>query len=1071
MAVTVASDDYLPNVAVLARSFRSVHPEIPLYVFRLQRDAPWMLDGVAVEVDARETGLFDDPYLRLKLDRSEFAMAAKPSVLQWTAAHLAPRRILFLDADLCFFAPARELIARLDEHDWVVSPHVLTPYPHARRTWVRPDLTDIAGAGLINSGLFGLRVNAATGEFTEQWRDLCQGFGAFDPDRGHREEQKSFNWVLSFSQSVHVLRDPATNVAYWNLHERSLRGRRPDAFTVNGEPLVCFHFSGFDPHRPFQVSRHDRRHSYLDHPALASLLREYSSRVLSEEDRLGGADQESVAAWTTFPSGLEIDRRMRMLYKRHEATIANGLDPWTEEGEHYYASAMLRPQPGSGSLLPVLIRQLVDEQPSVRSAHPDCDVHPEPVLAWFAGEAERLGYGELLDRHRPTLPTVDHLLHFGEQVPRSALRGLDQPLGADRSKLLRRLEGTGDRAELARRLRTLDDEIWAETTMAGIRRLVRRRGIRSAYPEPLGDDHPRLVRWLRVYGAVEGLPADAAEVFERCRPSRTLARILSAMNRFRHLGEIAPLGLVGIGSETLIQHLLWCMDTHPEYDLDDLHCLRWIVAEAPWLGVPATLELHVNARRLDPPMREVEEAFLGPVLGRDPRFREAHRAHRRRHPWRDRLARSTSPRRALEGESALLRDRNDRNEPTGVHVFGFLRSPIGIGTMGRGVVEALRTRSIPCRGQALPNVIMDEDLDLEHLEVDFEPNWKTNVFVYFPHRRERMLNLLPESLVADRRNIAYLAWEQQEAHPEWAELFADFDDIWALSRFAGKSLSAAMKRPVHHVPCVLDRRGWPPPTAKSEVGFPRQRRVFLFNFDPNSSIERKNPFGLVEAFRRAFHPRDEVTLWIRAAHGHRREVADGLRRLAASIDATGLDIRLDLRRLDRVDLLRMVSACDAYVSLHHAEGFGYTCAEAMAYGRPTIASGYSGNLDFMDEENSYLVDCEVGEVEIPEGPFVRGSLWGMPDLDHAAHQLRSVYRHPREAARRGRRAALEVKNDLAPETVGRRIQALLEGRGQEERDTAGTSAISRGPATIAAGRSGPATVGRSGSAEASEFAN
>src|SRR5262249_14828130 len=86
-----------------------------------------------------------------------------------------------------------------------------------------------------------------------------------------------------------------------------------------------------------------------------------------------------------------------------------------------------------------------------------------------------------------------------------------------------------------------------------------------------------------------------------------------------------------------------------------------------------------------------------------------------------------------------------------------------------------------------------------------------------------------------------------------------------------------------------------------------------------------------------------------------------------------------------------------YVSLHRSEGLGLTMAEAMAVGKPVIATGYSGNLTFMDDANSYLV--RYGMTETPAGcePYPPGFEWADPDVDHAPELMRRVTERPEEA--------------------------------------------------------------------------
>ena len=126
-------------------------------------------------------------------------------------------------------------------------------------------------------------------------------------------------------------------------------------------------------------------------------------------------------------------------------------------------------------------------------------------------------------------------------------------------------------------------------------------------------------------------------------------------------------------------------------------------------------------------------------------------------------------------------------------------------------------------------------------------------------------------------------------------------------------------------------------------------------------------------------------------------------------------------------------AADCYVSLHRAEGFGYTLAEAMWLAKPVIATGYSGTLDYMTAENSYLVDYTLVPIGPGHEPYPADGEWAEPDVEDAARHMRHVFDHPDEAALRGERAACDIRASHAPEVAGRvmaqRLELLLESAG------------------------------------------
>ena len=160
------------------------------------------------------------------------------------------------------------------------------------------------------------------------------------------------------------------------------------------------------------------------------------------------------------------------------------------------------------------------------------------------------------------------------------------------------------------------------------------------------------------------------------------------------------------------------------------------------------------------------------------------------------------------------------------------------------------------------------------------------------------------------------------------------------------------------------------------------------------------------------------------------------------------DIVLIEDYLTEDDLSSLMGEATAYVSLHRSEGFGLTMAEAMARSRPVIATGYSGNLDFMNETNSCLVPYTLVPVPEGSGPYPNTTHWAEPSVEAAAATMRWVIDHPDEASRLGERARRSIlsTNSLARTVgfVGERIAGLLDGLVQTE-SGAGASRLPRAP--------------------------
>ena len=258
----------------------------------------------------------------------------------------------------------------------------------------------------------------------------------------------------------------------------------------------------------------------------------------------------------------------------------------------------------------------------------------------------------------------------------------------------------------------------------------------------------------------------------------------------------------------------------------------------------------------------------------------------------------------------------------------------------------------------------------------------------------------PQRLVGPR--YAYWAWELPKAPPLWLKDAALVDEVWAPSRYVARALTGA-RAPVRVVPHPLFLEDY------AQVR-PRPREAAfeaLTLFDFNSSAARKNPLGALEAFARAFGHEAGARLTVKTQNGARHPQA--LAELQAAAAAVGPRVRLIDETWDYEAVKALIAGADVLISLHRAEGFGLTPAEALALGTPVLATEGSGPADFLDDTVALLVPGRAVPVEDAQGIY-RGQTWREPDLEAAALALRALRDQPalRETlARAGRRRAAE----------------------------------------------------------------
>ena len=281
---------------------------------------------------------------------------------------------------------------------------------------------------------------------------------------------------------------------------------------------------------------------------------------------------------------------------------------------------------------------------------------------------------------------------------------------------------------------------------------------------------------------------------------------------------------------------------------------------------------------------------------------------------------------------------------------------------------------------------------------------------------------LGDEYFGGKYNIGYWAWELNECPDAWLPTMGMVDEIWAMSRFVQESFAAKSRLPVIHMPqCIALPKFERMPRAK--WGLPEGVFVFLTLFDSHSLFSRKNPFDAVRSFKLAFPSDPDVRLVLKTMKADIKSAPWA--RLTGLI---GDDTRIIVmnHRMDRLEVLAMIDACDCLVSLHRAEGFGLVMAEAMYLGKPVVATNYSGNTDFTHADNACLVDYEL--VPVKKGEFVfyqEGQTWAQPDVNHAAWHMRKLVTDAAYRGDLGAKAHAYIQGNHSPEVIGKRYADRL----------------------------------------------
>ena len=313
-----------------------------------------------------------------------------------------------------------------------------------------------------------------------------------------------------------------------------------------------------------------------------------------------------------------------------------------------------------------------------------------------------------------------------------------------------------------------------------------------------------------------------------------------------------------------------------------------------------------------------------------------------------------------------------------VVVSGFFNETLGIGRAGDLTVDALKQAGYTVATEDLRP--FDRGL-LTQLPAPFPFAKDANVWLIHANAPEAQIALFSHDYNSwkDLYRIGYWAWESDLAPTSWVPVARWFHEIWVPSHFVADALGragvpATKLRVVPHAVPV-------PPQMLTR--FERGRVRVLTLFDPRSGFDRKNPQGAIDAWMAAFHqPNSNAELIVKSLAG-----SEGHPLYQALVDHAGgrSDIVFITETLNDGAQAILLDSCDILLSLHRGEGYGLPLAEAMARGLAVIATGWSGNLDFMSDKNSILIPSRRVPASIMyNGP---GAQWAQPDVKAAARAL------------------------------------------------------------------------------------
>ena len=375
--------------------------------------------------------------------------------------------------------------------------------------------------------------------------------------------------------------------------------------------------------------------------------------------------------------------------------------------------------------------------------------------------------------------------------------------------------------------------------------------------------------------------------------------------------------------------------------------------------------------------------------------------------------------------TALLAPRPTRRKgprAPGLIIAGEFSLPTGLGQAARLLRDGARRRGLPVWTIDVSRVVPGGNGQAPAPEVrlgDYPPGVPLVLQVNPPTLPWTLLHL-PRALLKGRHVIGSWVWELERAPAGWRSAAPFVHEVWAPSRFVAGALADCVRGPVKHVPYpVADIETSPAAIDRDGFGLPRDRSIVFAAIGLHSSPARKNPDGVVRAFKAAAAGRDDMQLLLKVS-GQNAFPAD----MAALQAAVAGDpaIRIEDRAMSDADMQALLRCSDMVLSMHRSEGFGLVPAEAMRAGIPVVATDWSATAEFIDADCGVPVPYRLVPVQDPRSVYtLPGARWADPDPAAAAAGLVRLAANPELRRQLGARGRVVVRQHLGADAL---IRAL-----------------------------------------------
>ena len=360
--------------------------------------------------------------------------------------------------------------------------------------------------------------------------------------------------------------------------------------------------------------------------------------------------------------------------------------------------------------------------------------------------------------------------------------------------------------------------------------------------------------------------------------------------------------------------------------------------------------------------------------------------------------------------------------PCGINLIAYIKADTGLGESSRIVAADLQSANIPfvIYNFALPGQDGGKNEKFQDRIVD-RLCYAVNMIHINPNEMATSLKEIGFDKMDYRYNIGFWSWELEDFPKEWQGCIDVLDEIWTPSEFASNSIRKRTDKKVRTLPHFVSAEA-DATYDRAYFGLPEDKFLFLIVYDSGSVAERKNPQAAINAYKEAFgNDTDEVGLVIKVSHASKEE----LQELQESLQSVK-NVYFIAESLKKTEINSLIKNVDVYVSLHRAEGFGLVLAEAMQLQTAVIATGWSGNMEFMDENVACLVDYKLIPVATEQGGFSQKSVWADADVGQAAEYMKKLWKDPAYYRSLCAKAKEHIENNNNPKKISELAKSYYE---------------------------------------------